>query len=267
MAAIKDWNKEIEKNKKQVEKDPTDSNAHYNLGWALIQSVGAKIQSKNLDAECKEKATLAESELKTAIELYQGHGRAHVLLAQLLRYLDRNDDSIESARPGLGLPPTSQDWFAAAETIASCYMLKNDMPHSIEMLETIKEHYPNDSMTIFKRACCYWEIKDFDKAEKEFEHLTKVDPSHPNAQGCLLQVRQVKANTDGHTNALKKESKPDPASNKVKAAQTKAQALGEKLSEDIQKVMASSMPQEKKSTEVTRLQQEFNDAIQKLMRV
>jgi tetratricopeptide (TPR) repeat protein len=277
MANPKDWNKEIEKYRKETETDPKDADAWYNMGVALIQSVGAKIQGGALDAECKEKVPKAESALKRAIELFPQHGRAHVLLAQLYRYIKRYDESIEYAKVGLGLPPGSQDWFAAAETVASCYMLKNDMPHSIEYLEIIKEQFPDDAMTIFKRACCYWEVGKLDEAEEEFAHLVKVNPSHPNAQSCLDQVRQKKASVAGGAVSKKEDKKADvtpkkddkkadATQKKVQDAQAKGQALGKKLSEDIQKVMASNMAPEKKSAEVTRLQKEFNDDLQKLMK-
>ena len=266
MASPKDWNKEIEKYRKQTEKDPDDADAWYNMGMATIQSVGAKIQGGNLDAECNEKVPKAEAALKHAIELYPQHGRAHILLAQLYRYVKRYDESIKYAKVGLGLPPDTQDWFAAAETVASCYMLKNDMPHSIEYLEIIKEHYPDDPMTVFKRACCYWEVGKLDEAEAEFEHLAKVDPGNQNAASCLQQVRDKKAATSGGKASKKDAKKADDTPKKVQDAQAKAQELGKRLSEDIQKVMASNMPPEKKGAEVTRLQKEFNDALNKLMK-
>jgi len=265
VANPKDWNKEIERYRKETEKDPKDADAWYNTGVALIQSVGAKIQGGDLDAECKEKVPKAESALKRAIELFPQHGRAHVLLGQLYRYIKRYDESIKYAKVGLELPPGSQDWFAAAETVASCYMLKEDMPHSIEYLEIIKEQFPDDPMTIFKRACCYWQVEKLDEAEEEFAHLVEVNPSHPNAQSCLDQVRQKKADKAGGAVSKKEDKKADATPKKVPDAQAKGQALGKKLSEDIQKVMASNMAPEKKSAEVTRLQKEFNDDLQKLM--
>ena len=296
MANPKDWNKEIERHRKETEEDPKDSNAWYNMGVALIQSIGAKLQGGALDAECKEKVPKAESALKQAIELYPQHGRAHVLLGQLYRYVKRYDEAIEYAKVGLGLPPGSQDWFAAAETVASCYMLKEDMPHSIEYLELIKEQFPDDPMTIFKRACCYWQIGKLDEAEEEFAHLVEVNPSHPNAQSCLDQVRQKKASLASVPTPKKEDKKASVASDqtpkkedkkasvasvptpkkddkkaeaiqkKVQAAQAKGQELGKKLTEDIQKVMASNMAPEKKSAEVTRLQKEFNDKLTELMK-
>jgi tetratricopeptide (TPR) repeat protein len=266
----KNWNAEIENYKKETETDPEDSNSWYNYGMANIQSVGAKIQSGNLDAECKQKIPVAESALKKAIELYPQHGRAHVLLGQLYRYTKQYDDSIKYAKKGLELPPDTSDWFAAAETVASCYMLKEDMPHSIEYLELIKEHYPDEPMTIFKRACCYWEAGKLDAAEEEFEHLTKIPGGNPNAPSCLEQVRAKKAQLAG-TSEKKKATSKGPAkaedtSKKVQDVQAKAQELGNKLTEDIKKVMASDMPPEKKSAEVTRLQKEFNDKLTALMK-
>jgi tetratricopeptide (TPR) repeat protein len=296
----KDWNKEIEKFKKDTEKDPEDANAWYNLGWATIQSVGAKIQGGNLDAECKEKIPTAEAALKTAIEVCSQHGRAHILLAQLYRYIAKYDDAIKYAKTGMELPPDSADWFAAAETVASCYMLKEDMPHSIEFLEIIKEHYPNDPMTIFKRACCYWQVGNLDGAEEEFEHLTKIPGGNPNVPSCLAQVKAAKAKhsdvkTEAATEAAKvdepskkvedapkvqakaktskkvedapkAQAKADDTSKKVQDAQAKAQELGKKLTDDIKKVMASDMPPDKKGAEVTRLQKEFNDKLTLLMK-
>lgn len=266
VANPKDWNKDVERYRKETEKDPKDADAWYNMGVALIQSVGAKIQGGELDAECKEKVPKAESALKRAIELYPQHGRAHILLGQLYRYITRYDEAIKYAKVGLGLPPGSQDWFTAAETVASCYMLKNDMPHSIEYLDIIKAQFPDDAMTIFKRACCYWEVGKLDEAEEEFAHLVKVNPSHPTAQSCLDQVRQKKADASSGPTPKKDDKKANATQKKVQDAQAKGQALGKKLSEDIQKVMASNMAPEKKSAEVTRLQKEFNDELQKLMK-
>lgn len=306
----RDWEKEIEKNKQETEKDPEDANAWYNLGWANIQSVGAKIQSGNLDAECNRKIPVAEAALKKAIELCPEHGRAHVLLSQLYRYIKRYDDAIEQAKVGMGLPPDSEDWFAAAETVASCYMLKEDMPHSIEYLEIIKEQRPNDPMTIFKRACCYWQVGNLDGAEEEFEHLSKIPGGNPNAPSLLAQVRAAQAKRGAKKEAPKpakdeettktvsvqvedppKKAKeaPKPApkddepskkvkeppkgptkaeetAKKVQDTQAKAQELGKKLTEDIQKVMASNMPADKKGAEVTRLQKDFNDKLSALMK-
>lgn len=314
----KDWNKEIEKNKKETEKDPEDANAWYNLGWATIQSVGAKIQGGNIDAECKEKIPTAEAALKKAIAVCPQHGRAHVLLAQLYRYIAKYDDAIKYAKTGMELPPDSDDWFAAAETVASCYMLKEDMPHSIEYLEIIKEQKPNDPMTIFKRACCYWQVGNLDGAEEEFEHLTKIPGGNPNAPSCLAQVKAAKAKLSGAKKDAPKEpakdeetaktvqevpkepakdedppkkvkdaskgpakdedtpkkvkeapkgpTKAEETAKKVQDAQTKAQELGKKLSADIQKVMASDIPADKKGAEVTRLQKDFNDKLTALMK-
>jgi tetratricopeptide (TPR) repeat protein len=300
----KDWNKEIENYKKDTDADPTDSNAWYNFGMANIQSVGAKLQSGNLDAECKQKVPVAESALKKAIELYPQHGRAHVLLGQLYRYTKQYDDAIKYSKKGLELPPDTNDWFAAAETVASCYMLKEDMPHSIEFLELIKEHYPNDPMTIFKRACCYWQAGNLDGAEEEFEHLTKIPGANPNAPSCLQQVRAAQAKRSGTPKAVtsepvkvdepaekievapkvqarprpskkdedasktqaKAQTKADETTKKVQDSQAKAQELGKKLTDDIKKVMASDMPPDKKGAEVTRLQKEFNDNLTSLMK-
>jgi|GEM_PF-6558642 len=314
----KDWNKEIEKFKKETETEPEDSNSWYNFGMANIQSVGAKLQSGNLDAECNQKIPVAETALKKAIELYPQHGRAHVLLGQMYRYTKQYDESIRYAKKGLELPPDSSDWFAAAETVASCYMLKEDMPHSIEYLELIKEHYPDDPLTIFKRACCYWQAGNLDGAEEEFEHLTKIPGGNPNAPSCLQQVKAAQAKRSGAKKEAPKEptrdeettktvpevikepvkdddtpkkvknapktpskdedtpkkvkdapkgpNKAEETAKKVQDAQEKAQELGKKLTADIQKVMASDMPADKKGAEVTRLQKDFNDKLTALMK-
>jgi tetratricopeptide (TPR) repeat protein len=266
---VKNWAAEIEKEEKAIKKDPSNANNHYNYGWALIQSKAEELYKDELDAETKKLVEKAEKSLKKAMEIAPEHGRAHLLLGQLYRYTKRDEEAIEYAKFAMGLPKDTNDWFAAAETVASSYMGLEKASEALDVLEEIRKYYPNNAMILFKLGACYWAVGKLKEAERDLAHLLKVEPGHPQGNYMLPEVRK----------ALEKQKAPTPSTNSGAGAsgnrgpamspdqmQAKAAVLAQKLQKQVTEITSSGLPPAEQQKRITRVQQDFNDELAALMK-
>jgi len=265
----KDWNAEIAKNEKALKKEPDNANNHYNYGWALIQSKAEELYKGELDAETKKLVEKAEKSLKKAIEIAPEHGRAHLMLGQLYRYTKRDEDAIEYARFAMGLPKDTNDWFAAAETVASSYMGLEKAAEALDVLEEIRKYYPNNAMILFKLGACYWAVGKLKEAERDLAHLLKVEPGHPQGNYMLPQVRKALE----ARNAPSPGVKGDAGASDMKGPaispdqiQAKVAVLAQKLQKQVTEMTNSGLPPAEQQKRITKVQQDFNDELAALMK-
>ena len=102
----------------------------YNEGNALMRKIESGLRAgeyeKNKMTQSKEEEILAiEKKYKEAIELWPKHGRAHIMLGMLYKFVERYEDAIPHLEVGMTLPKGSKDWGIAADTLGSVYMAMN----------------------------------------------------------------------------------------------------------------------------------------------
>jgi tetratricopeptide (TPR) repeat protein len=195
------------------------------------------------------------------------------LLGQLCRYTGRDKEAVEYARYAMGLPKDTNDWFAAAETVASSYMGLEKANEALEVLEEIREHYPDNAMILFKLVACYDFTKRYKEAEEACQHLLKVEPNHPQGKQMLPQIQEklrkveammagpAKRDKAGGKDAPAQTSAPDPA-----VMQAKAAALSQKLQKQVAEIMNSGLSSDEKNKRMTKVQKDFNDELAALMK-
>ncbi|MDP7078693.1 MAG: tetratricopeptide repeat protein [Candidatus Undinarchaeales archaeon] len=190
---IEDWDAEVARWTKKSEEEPENSDIHYNLGWALVHAHPEKVRGTDEGPGAKAVVKRAELALLRALMLDPDNLRASVLLGQLYRHIQRYEESIRFTTPALALPPEERDWYAAAETVASSYMLLDQVPEALSVLEQMKEHHARDPIVAFKLASCYWMLDHLEEAEREFALVVELEPGNEQARTFLQHVRDQRS--------------------------------------------------------------------------
>ncbi len=185
-----DWDTEIASWRKAAQAAPDDPHIVYNLAWALVNAHEGALLNYELDDASRGAVDEAEHTLKRVLELDPDHHRATILLGQLYRHVKRYGEAITFARRGMTLSPDTQDWFNAAETVASSFMLLNDIDGAIMVLERMEKHYSEHPMVLLKLGSCYWHIGRIHDAERVFVTLVQCDPESEEGHTFLGQVRE-----------------------------------------------------------------------------
>ena len=185
-----DWDTEIASWRKAAQAAPDDPHVIYNLGWALVNAHEGALLNYELDDHSRGAVDEAERTLKRVLELDPDHSRATILLGQLYRHVKRYGEAITFARRGMSLSPDTQDWFNAAETVASSFMLLNDIEGSVMVLERMAKHYSEHPMVLLKLGSCYWHLGRIHDAERVFVTLVRCDPESEEGHTFLGQVRE-----------------------------------------------------------------------------
>lgn len=185
-----DWDTEIASWRKAAQAAPEDPHVIYNLGWALVNAHEGALLNYELDDASRTAVDEAECTLKRVLELDPDHSRATILLGQLYRHVKRYGEAITFARRGMSLSPDTQDWFNAAETVASSFMLLNDIEGAVMVLERMAKHYSEHPMVLLKLGSCYWHLGRIHDAERVFVALVRCDPESEEGHTFLEQVRE-----------------------------------------------------------------------------
>ncbi len=237
----------IAERRARLAEDPDDSNRQYNLGLALLQSVDAQIRDGSI-GRGHPVVDEAESRFRTALSLFSGHGRAHIMLGRLLRHTKRHAEAEPHLRAALGLPRESDDWRIAADTLAGALMEMNRHADAVPLLEDALLAHPRDPWLHLKLGSSLYFMRRLPEAKAALEAGLRAAPGHPSLAAGLREV----------------EAALSPAAN-VADVQRRAQELGAALQQNVMALMQGPLPPEQKAAEVTRLQQEFQAELQKLM--
>jgi tetratricopeptide (TPR) repeat protein len=242
----------IAERRARVAEAPDDSDRQYNLGLALMQSVEPQLRERTVGAGHLV-VDEAESRLRTALSLFARHGRAHIMLGLLLRYTNRHAEAEPHLRFALGLPRESNDWRIAADGLAGTLMELNRHADAVPLLEDAIRAHPRDPWLHLKLGSSLYFAHRMPEAKLALEAGLRSNPGHPQLTAALREV----------DDALRAASPAVPAN--VADVQRRAQDLGAALQQKVMALMQGPLPPEQKAAEVTRLQQEFQAELQKLM--
>ena len=213
--------------KKKSEEPAMDANDHYNHGLGLMKSIQAPLLAMKLDAKAKKVAAEAETSLKTALEIADNHGRAHIMLGMLFRYTGKPKDALPHFKRGMELPPDSADWLKACEGLGSSLMMLNDGKGAIDVLRQGLLHHPMESMLHYKIGACLVDEGDTEGAKLALQSALGIDPNYADARKLLDTLGGPPA------------PPPGPAADiDYAAAGAQAERLGKELQEAMMKLMA-----------------------------
>lgn len=231
-----------------------DANEIYNAGLELAKSIEPALRAGKLSEGQRQILEASEAKFREALELAENHGRAHIMLATLLRYTGRQEEAIPHFRRAMTLPPDTPDWVAACEGLASCLMNPATVAEAIEVLNTGLKQYPDNALFNYKLGACLLETGRRDEAVRRLERAVQSDPSHQGARQMLEQAR-----------AAAPAPAPTPAPQGDWAAkQVETQKLALELQTAIQKLMTGPGDAGEKTRRAIELQQEFQRKVQKL---
>lgn len=235
---------------------PMDANDHYNHGLGLMKSIQAPLLAMKLDAKALDVAADAEKSLKTALEIADNHGRAHIMLGMLYRYTNKPKDALPHFKRGMELPPDTADWLKACEGLGSSLMMLNDGPGALKVLREGLLHHPMESMLHYKIGACLVDEGDVDGAKLALQSALGIDPSYADAKALLDQIG----------GSVEPAATPQAQAGEIDyaAAAVEAQRLGVELQAEMMKIMAGKGSPEQKSAKAMKLQEEFQKKVKAL---
>jgi tetratricopeptide (TPR) repeat protein len=224
-----------------------DANELYNQGLRLMASIEPALRAMTLDADARAVAGQAERLLRSALELAENHGRAHIMLGTLYRYTERPREALPHFERALGLPPESADWFKACEGLASSRMMLNYGSGALKVLRRALLHHPTESILHRKIAACLADAGDVEEAKLALQAALALDPKDAEAGRMLEEV-----------------APPPPKEVDYVAAGQESQRLSTQLRMEIMRIMAGGGSVEEKTAQAMRLQEEFQRKIKAL---
>jgi tetratricopeptide (TPR) repeat protein len=237
-----------------VKEDPENANAHYNLGLLLMKSIEPPLRSGALDATQTKIAAEIEACYLKALELADNHGRAHIMYGMLLRFAKRFDEAVPHLKRGLELPPDSQDWSIAANTLAAVYMEQERHELAVPILEDAAKHHEGDPLIWWKLGASLYFLKRLADAERALLTGLGHCPGDPRLAQSLNEVRQAMG-----------ASAPQPAIPKEYAdKQQQVEAWAKELQEECMNLFQGPGSQEEKTKKMQAMQAEFQAKVQKL---
>jgi Tfp pilus assembly protein PilF len=156
-----------------IEKDPSDFEAHYNLA--------AMLQSKN-------KMDAAIEEYETAVRLRPDDPVANNALGAALLAYGQPRPSTASFRSALQARP---DYFDAHYNFALALMQLGEFDTALEHLEAALKLQPNDAAVEANLGAALAEMGKFPEAKTHFERALQIDPNQPIAKENLDAVEKV----------------------------------------------------------------------------
>ena len=164
----------------------------YDEGNALMRKIESGLRAgeykKNKMTQSKEEEILAiEKKYKEAIELWPKHGRAHIMLGMLYKFVERYEDAIPHLEVGMTLPKGSKDWGIAADTLGSVYMAMNDTKSGAKIFEEVVQVTPNDSLAYYKLGVCYAVIPNMKKAKEAFDKVIQLNDTHVDSAKAMIK--------------------------------------------------------------------------------
>ena len=164
----------------------------YDEGLTLMKKIESGLRAgeynKNKMTQSKEEEILAiEKKYKEAIELWPKHGRAHIMLGMLYKFVERYEDAIPHLELGMTLPKGSKDWVIAADTLGSVYMAMNDAKSGAKIFEEVVQVTPNDSLAYYKLGVCYAFIPNMKKAKEAFDKVIQLNDTEVDSAKAMIK--------------------------------------------------------------------------------
>ncbi len=230
-----------------------DANEHYNKGIGIMRQIEAPLREGALNPAQKKAAGEAESELRTAIEIASNHGRAHIMLGMLLRFLKRGKEAIEHLETGLELPPESADWMIASDTLSGVYMDLEQYDAAAKNAKAATKHHPDDPLGWWKLGASLYESKKYKESRKVLEDGLGHCPGHAGLAGSLAEVMAI-------LEPPKEQEIPKEYADKAKQIEVWSQELNDAYT----KVLEGAGSQDAKTKKLAAMQAEFQEKVKKL---
>jgi tetratricopeptide (TPR) repeat protein len=230
-----------------------DANDAYNEGLNLMKSIEAPLREGTLDAGQQKIAKEAEATFEKAIQIASNHGRAHIMLGMLLRFLKRGGEAIDHLKTGMELPRDSQDWLIACDTLAAAYMDLERYADAAKIAEKATKHHPDDPLGWWKLGASLYFLKKYEESRKVLEAGLQKCPRHAGMAGSLSEVL-----------AVLEPVKPQEIPKEYADKQKQTEAWSKELQDECARLFQGTASQEEKMKKMQLLQAEFQEKVQKL---
>ena len=140
---------------------------------------------KNLKSKESSQASAMNEEVskKKQAEKLKMQGNDHMKAKDFLKAIEYYSKSIE-------IDNTESTTYSNR---AQAYFKINEFNKSIEDCNKATDLTPNYSKAIFRRACCFKELKDYSKAYKELNSIFKEFPDNEEVNKMLIEVEKLMA--------------------------------------------------------------------------
>jgi tetratricopeptide (TPR) repeat protein len=167
------------------------SNECYNQALGRMQRMESRLRNGHLNQNDKLDVALAEKEFLAAIEMSGGtHGRAYIMLGMLYNFTNRYEEAIEPLKMGMTLPPGSEDWLIAANTLVNVYFNQNRPKPALPILTEIIKYDPEDARAHYKLGLCYMFTGRKKAAIEMFGKSLELDPTDKDARQELDKLKR-----------------------------------------------------------------------------
>ncbi|MFZ0634664.1 MAG: tetratricopeptide repeat protein [Candidatus Acidiferrales bacterium] len=156
-----------------VEKNPADFEARYNLG-SMLQARG----------EVDE----AVAQYTLAVQIRPDDATANNALGGALLASGRVDDAIEHLNAALKARP---DYFDAHYNLGNALASRNDFPGALEQFRAAVRLNPDDANAEANLGSALAEMGQFAEAKQHFERALQIDPNHALARENLEQLERA----------------------------------------------------------------------------
>jgi tetratricopeptide (TPR) repeat protein len=146
-----------------VDKQPSDSVAHNNLGYEIL---------------CSHRASEAIPHFEQALHLDSQYSRAYSNLGAALMMLGRTDQAIDQLQTALKIDP---NYSATHCNLGIAYGMKDRLPEAIDQLQQAIKLTPNYTLAHYNLAYALSNAGRFQDAVDEFQRTLKLEPSYSEA--------------------------------------------------------------------------------------
>ncbi|MFZ1006379.1 MAG: tetratricopeptide repeat protein [Candidatus Sulfotelmatobacter sp.] len=156
-----------------VEKNPNDFEAHYNLA-AMLQVKG------HLDD--------AVREYETALRLHPDDAVVNNAMASALLAMGRGEQAVVYLRAALKIRP---DYFDAHYNLGNLLASRNDFEGASEQFRAALQEQPNDANAEANLGSALAELGKFAEAKSHFERALQINPHHSLAKENLEELQRA----------------------------------------------------------------------------
>jgi Tfp pilus assembly protein PilF len=156
-----------------VEKNPNDFEAHYNLA-AMLQAKG------HLDD--------AVREYETALRIHPDDAVVNNAMASALLAMGRGERAVLYLKTALKIRP---DYFDAHYNLGNLLASEDDFEGASEQFRVALQEQPNDANAEANLGSALAELGKFGEAKSHFERALQIDPHYPLAKENLEELRRA----------------------------------------------------------------------------
>ena len=132
--------------------------------------------NRNLEARAEEFAALAEKNLREAIAI-DNVATSHLLLAEMLLSVDRDDEAEAEFQQAISLSPTPEEEAALEAGLGNLAMRREQLEEAIPHYERVIQLDPEYTGIWFNLGFAHRHLQRFDEALEAYKHAVQQEPN------------------------------------------------------------------------------------------